>query len=80
MRNMENLRHGAAIVPPVNQYSTFLRWQDKLQTMVDSKQLELYYNAKANTKRNVLSPSPQIGTKPTEEVEFLNTPGNAVLH
>jgi len=63
MRNMENLRHGAAIVPPVNQYIMFLRWQAKLRATVDSEQLEVYYNAKANTKRNMLSPAPQIGTK-----------------
>jgi hypothetical protein len=80
MRNMENLRHGAAIVSPVDQYIMFLRWQAKLQAMVDSEHLEVYYNAKANTKRNMLSPAAPIGTMSTEEVESQNTLGNAVLH
>jgi hypothetical protein len=79
MRNMENLRHGAAIVLP-REYITLLRWQAKLQATVDSEQLEVYYNAKANTKRNMLSPVPPIGAKFTEEVESLNTLGNAVWH
>ena len=54
---MENLRHVAAIVLPENQYPNLTPlWRHAdLYAMIHSKQLEVYYNKMANTKRNMFT-------------------------